>query len=85
MKKFILDLIKEGTCIYCDTGTQYFRGNTPVALVEYMVMTKILEDAKGANAKVIKEVQKMASKMTVEEIEENCNELASKIAEMLEV
>lgn len=84
MKKFILDLIKEGTCIYCDTGTQYFSGNTPVALVEYMLITKMLETAKGSNPKVVKEVQKMASKMTEEDIVENCNELALKIVNMLE-
>lgn len=84
MKKFILDLISNGDYLFVDRGQLSSNGCTPYLLVEYMLITKALEEAKGVNTKIVKEVQKMTSKMTMDEILEDCDVLAKKILNMLE-
>ena len=84
MKKFILDLISNGDYLFVDRGQLSSNGCTPHLLVEYMLITKALEEAKGVNTKIVKEVQKMTSKMTMDEILEDCDVLAKKILNMLE-
>lgn len=84
MKNKIIDLMAKGTYIFCDEKNMMTGGNIVNALTEYVLITKSLEEQKGSNSKIIKEVQKMASKMTLEEILENFGEISEKIFNLLE-
>ena len=84
MRSKIIDLMAKGTYIFCDEKNMMKGGNTINAITEYVLITKALEEQKGASPKIIKEVQKMASKMTLEEILERFGEISEKIFNLLE-